>query len=141
MFVFTIWARFHETEVNIFYASIRTTETYQFDKFRTAGVTGNAIINSQGQGNNRVCSTRDEISQPSLPFSPRAATVANHALRHRQQKEQAFLTSQLPRDLQPRNAVKLYGILNYFPVRSTGYCKTLLAANILPSVLGSVSVS
>jgi len=37
-------------------------------------VTGNAIINSKGQGNNPVCSTRDEISQPSRPFSPRAAT-------------------------------------------------------------------
>ena len=63
------------TEVNIFYVSIRTTENYQFDKFRTAGVTGNAIINSQGQGDNPVCSTRDEMSQPSRPFSPRAATV------------------------------------------------------------------
>jgi len=60
--------------VNIFYVSIRTSENYQFDKFRTAGVTGNAIINSQGQGDNAVCSTRDEISQPSRPFSPRAAT-------------------------------------------------------------------
>jgi len=62
--------------VNIFYVSIRTTENYQFDKFRTAGVTGNAIINSRGQGDNPVSSTRDEISQPSRPFSPRAATAA-----------------------------------------------------------------
>jgi len=61
--------------VNIFYVSIRTTENYQFDKFRTAEVTGNAIINSQGQGDNPVCSTRDEISQPSRPFLPRAATA------------------------------------------------------------------
>ena len=53
---------------------IRTTENYQFDKFRTAGVTGKAIINRQGQGDNPVCSTRDEISQPSRPFSPWAAT-------------------------------------------------------------------
>jgi len=60
--------------VNIFYVSIRTTENFQFDKFRTAGVTGNAIINSQGQGDNPVCSTSDEISLPSRPFSPRAAT-------------------------------------------------------------------
>jgi len=57
--------------VNIFYVSIRTTENYRFDKFRTAGVTENAI---QGHGDNPVCSTRDEISQPSRPFSPRAAT-------------------------------------------------------------------
>jgi len=64
-----------KTEVKISYVSIRTTENYQFDKFRTAGVTGNAIINSQGQGNNPVCSTRDEISKPYRPFSPRAATV------------------------------------------------------------------
>ena len=60
--------------MNIFYVSIRTTENYQFDKFRTAGVTGNAIINSQGQGDNPVCSTRHEISQPYRPFSPRVAT-------------------------------------------------------------------
>jgi len=60
--------------VNIFYVSIRTTENYQFDKFRTAGVTANAIRNSQGQGDNPVCSTRVEILQPSRPFSPRAAT-------------------------------------------------------------------
>jgi len=60
--------------VNIFYVSIRTTENYQFDKFRTAEVTGNVITNSQGQGENPVCSTRDEISQPSRTFSPRAAT-------------------------------------------------------------------
>jgi len=64
--------------VNIFYVSIRTTENYQFHKFRTAGVTGNAIINSQGQCDNPVCSTRDEISQPSRPFSPRAATGNNN---------------------------------------------------------------
>jgi len=56
----------------------RTTENYQFDQFRTAGVTGNATINSQGQGDNPVCSARDEISQPSRPFSPRAATVTYH---------------------------------------------------------------
>ena len=74
VFVFRVWVRFHYTEVNIFYVSISTTENYQFDKFRTAGVTGNSIINSQGQGDNPVCSTRDEISQPSRPFSPRAAT-------------------------------------------------------------------
>jgi len=61
--------------VNIFYVSIRTTENYRFDKFRTAGVTGNAI---QGQGDNPVGSTRDEISQPSRPFSPRAATEVNN---------------------------------------------------------------
>ena len=61
--------------MNIFYVSIRTTENYQFDKLRTAGVTGNAIINSQEQGDNPVCSTSDEISQPFRPFSPRAATV------------------------------------------------------------------
>ena len=69
---------------SIFSVSIRTTENYQFDKFRTTGVTGNAIINSQGQGDNPVCSTRDEISQPSRPFSPRTATSSNNMslLRH-----------------------------------------------------------
>ena len=66
--------------MNIFYASIRTIENYHFDKFRTAGVTGNAIINSQGQGDNPVCSTRDKVSQLSRPFSPRAATVPAYQL-------------------------------------------------------------
>jgi len=28
--------------VNVFYVSIRTTENYEFDQIRTAGVTGNA---------------------------------------------------------------------------------------------------
>ena len=64
--------------MKIFYVSIRTTENYQFHKFRIAGVTGNAIINSQGQGDNPVCSTRDEISQTSRPFSPRAAAELYH---------------------------------------------------------------
>jgi len=77
VFVFRVWVQFNSTEANIFYVSIRTTENCQFDKFRTAGVTGNAIINSQGQGDNPVCSTRDEISQPSRPFSPRAATAVH----------------------------------------------------------------
>jgi len=72
---FRVWIRFLATEVNVFFVSIRTTENYQFDKFRTAGVTGNAIINSQGQEDDPVCSTRDEILQPSRPFSPRAATA------------------------------------------------------------------
>jgi len=39
-------------------------------------VNGNSITNSQGQGDNPVCSTRDDISQPSRPFSPRAATAS-----------------------------------------------------------------
>jgi len=39
---FRVW--FHETEVNVFYVSIRTTENYEFDKIRTAGVTGSATI-------------------------------------------------------------------------------------------------
>jgi len=45
-------------------------------------VTGNAIINSQGQGDNSVRWTRDEISQPSRPFSPRAATGHRHFLQY-----------------------------------------------------------
>jgi len=77
---FRVWIRFLETEVNVFYVSIRTTENDKFDKFRTAGVTGNAITNGQGQGDNPVCSTRDEISQPSRSFSPRAATGSDSSL-------------------------------------------------------------
>jgi len=30
--------------VIVFYVSMRTTENYEFDKIRTAGVTGNATI-------------------------------------------------------------------------------------------------
>jgi len=30
--------------VNVFHVSIRTTENYEFDKIRTAGVIGNATI-------------------------------------------------------------------------------------------------
>jgi len=60
--------------MNVFYVLIRTTENYEFDKIRTAGVTGNATNCKNSQGDNLICSTRDEISQPSRPISPRAAT-------------------------------------------------------------------
>jgi len=60
--------------VNVFYVIIRTTENNEFDKIRTAGVTGNATNYKNRQGDNHICSTRDEISQPSRPISPRAAT-------------------------------------------------------------------
>jgi len=33
--------------VNVFYVSIKTTENYEFDKIRTAGVTGNATEQPQ----------------------------------------------------------------------------------------------
>jgi len=61
--------------VNVFYVLIRTTENCEFDKIRTAGVTGNATNYNNSQGDNPICSTRDEISQPSRPISPRAATA------------------------------------------------------------------
>jgi len=38
-------------------------------------VTGNATNYKNSQSNNPICSTRDEISQPSQPFSPQAATA------------------------------------------------------------------
>jgi len=38
-------------------------------------VTGNATNYKNKQGDNPVCSTRDEISQPSRPISSRAATA------------------------------------------------------------------
>jgi len=60
--------------------SIRTTENYEFDKIRTVGVTGNATNYKNSQGDNPVCSTRDEISQPSRPFSPRAAIASEQYL-------------------------------------------------------------
>ena len=63
--------------MNVFYVSIRTTESYEFDKIRTAGVTGNATTYKNCQGDNPICSTRDEISQPSRTFSPRAATACD----------------------------------------------------------------
>ena len=48
--------------INFFYVSIRTTENYEFDEIRTAGVTGNATNYENSQGDNSICSTRDEIS-------------------------------------------------------------------------------
>jgi len=42
---------------------------------RITGVTGNATNYKDKQGDNPICSTRDEISQPSRPISPRAATA------------------------------------------------------------------
>jgi len=44
--------------VNIFYVSIRATENYEFDKIRTAGVTGNSTNYKNSQGDNSICSTR-----------------------------------------------------------------------------------
>ena len=38
---FWVWVCFRLTEVNVFYV-IRTTKNYEFDKIKTAGVTGNA---------------------------------------------------------------------------------------------------
>jgi len=63
--------------VNVLYVSISTSENYEFDKIRTAEVTGNDTNYKHSQGDNPVCSTRDEILQPSPPFSPRAATDCN----------------------------------------------------------------
>ena len=64
--------------MNVFYVLIRTTENYEFDKIRTAGVTGNATNYKNSQGDNPIFSTRDEISQPSRPISPRAGTGKKH---------------------------------------------------------------
>jgi len=55
--------------VNVFYGSIRTTENYEFDEIRTAGVTGDATHYKNSQGNDPICSIKDEILQPSRPFS------------------------------------------------------------------------
>jgi len=38
--------------VHVFYVSIMTTENYEFDKIRTAGVTGNATNCKNNQGDN-----------------------------------------------------------------------------------------
>ena len=61
--------------MNVFYVSTRTTENYEFDKIRTTGVTGKATNYKNSQGDNPMCSTRDEISRPPRPISPRAATA------------------------------------------------------------------
>jgi len=45
---FRVW--FHQTDVNVFHVSIRTTENYKFDKIRTAGVAGNATNYKNSQG-------------------------------------------------------------------------------------------
>jgi len=51
--------------VNVFSVSIRTAENYEFDKIRTAGITGNATNYKNSQGDNSIiCSTKDETSQP-----------------------------------------------------------------------------
>jgi len=60
--------------VNVFYVSIRSTENDESNKIKTAGVTGNATNYKNSQGDNPICPTRGEISQPSRPISPRAAT-------------------------------------------------------------------
>ena len=52
--------------MNVFYVWIRATEDYEFDKIRTAGVSGNATNYKNSQGDNPICSTRDEISQPTI---------------------------------------------------------------------------
>jgi len=82
--------------VNVFYVLIRTTENYEFDKIRTAGVTGNATYYKNNQGDNPICSTRDEISQPSRPISPRAAT-AGHS-----KQNKSSLYNDLQNGLKPR---------------------------------------
>jgi len=38
-------------------------------------VTGNTTNYKNSQGDNPICSTRDEISQPLRPISPRAAVA------------------------------------------------------------------
>jgi len=46
----------------------------------TTGVTVNLPNNKNKQSDNPICSTRDEISQPSWPISSRAATGNNDAI-------------------------------------------------------------
>ena len=48
--------------MNVFYVSIRTTENYEFDTIRTAGVAGKATNYKNSQGDNPICSIRDGIS-------------------------------------------------------------------------------
>ena len=50
--------------MNVFYVSIRTTENYNFDKIRTAGVTGNATNYKNSQGDNPICSEMKFRSPP-----------------------------------------------------------------------------
>ena len=61
--------------MNVFYVLMRTTENCEFDRIRTAGVTGNATNDKNSQGENPICSTRDEILLLSRPISPRATTA------------------------------------------------------------------
>ena len=56
---FRVWLH----EVNVFCVSIRAIENYEFDKIRTAGVTGNATNHKSSQGDNSVCSTRQSRRQ------------------------------------------------------------------------------
>ena len=50
--------------MNVFYLLIRTTENYEFDKIRTAGVTGNATNYKNSQGDNPI------VQQEMKPRSP-----------------------------------------------------------------------
>jgi len=89
----------------VFYVSIRRTEDFEFDIIRTAGVSGNATNYEKSQGDNAVCSTRDEISQPSRPISPRAATDNDFGYIVTSPKAGAGLTLGEPgnvRDLAPK---------------------------------------
>jgi len=53
--------------VNVSYVSIRTTENYEFDKIRTAGVTGNATNYKNSQGDNPISYVQPEIKFRSPP--------------------------------------------------------------------------
>jgi len=54
--------------VNVFYVLIRTTENYEFDKIRTAGVTGSATNYKNSQGDNLICSTEMKSRSPPGQF-------------------------------------------------------------------------
>ena len=51
--------------MNVFYVLIRTTANYEFDKIRTAGVTGNATNYKNSQGDNAY--VQSEMKSRSRP--------------------------------------------------------------------------
>jgi len=64
--------------VNVFYVLIRTTKNYEFDKIRTAGVTGNAANYKNSQGDNPICSTQ----RWNLAALPADFTTSRHCCPH-----------------------------------------------------------
>jgi len=112
--------------VNLFYVTIWATESYEFDKIRTAGVTWNATTYKNSQGDNPICSTRDEISQPPGHFNHEpplqsCTLISNHGFvrafwRYRIQRILLFHSQVCSQSPQMRAVGTRAGLPNLFSV-------------------------